>query len=191
MMSKRVALSITWWRTGLTRVQTWDLRGARSFHCATLTAHATISLKHLVEARMLCNPSPQPNGLWLLELHCSPLQHNWLQLEHPWLLLVLLASTGSPCAAHWYYWNTLGNTPGVTYFNVDEIRVTIGFRHWITLGFHWLPLNLPLATTEFPLAFTTGTPLETPLAWGEGSYVFHCVHVSCDMDITFGHWNWR
>jgi hypothetical protein len=30
-----------------------------------------------------------------------------------------------PWAAHWYYWNTLGNTPGENYYNVDEILVTI------------------------------------------------------------------
>jgi hypothetical protein len=41
-------------------------------------------------------------------LHCSPLEHNWLQLEHPWLPLVSLALP----PPHWlpleYNWNTPG-----------------------------------------------------------------------------------
>jgi hypothetical protein len=42
--------------------------------------------------------------------------------------LVSLASTGLPWAAHWYYWNTLGNTPG-------ELI--------IMLMKYWLPLEYP------------------------------------------------
>jgi hypothetical protein len=49
--------------------------------------------------------SSQPNGLGLLELHCSSLEHNWLQLEHPWEgQLLPIGNTGIPMVLLDYTW---------------------------------------------------------------------------------------
>jgi phosphotransferase system glucose/maltose/N-acetylglucosamine-specific IIC component len=55
------------------------------------------------------------------------------------------------------------------------VLVTTGFRHWIPLGFHWITSGYHWITTGYHWASTgvynwnsTGTPLETPLGWGEG-----------------------
>jgi hypothetical protein len=53
----------------------------------------------------------------------TPLFTTGTQLEHHWL-----NSTGLPWAAHWYYWNTLGNTPGETYYIVFILPVLSGIR---------------------------------------------------------------
>jgi hypothetical protein len=59
-------------------------------------------------------PSPQLNGLGLLELNCSLLGHNWLQLEHLWLPVYYWDTTGTPLVTclllgqSGYNWNTYG-----------------------------------------------------------------------------------
>jgi hypothetical protein len=55
----------------------------QNVHYRARTQKKTI-IPHIVILKRHVPPSsPRPNGLGLLELHCSPLQHNWLQLEHP------------------------------------------------------------------------------------------------------------
>jgi hypothetical protein len=98
----------------------------------------------------------------------TPLFTTETQLVTTGTPLVSLASTGLPWAAH--CWNTLGNTPGETYYNVDEILVTTGNTPGINCEMvnNWLPLEYPwkhcwenllnaaqLATTGIPLVETS------------------------------------
>jgi hypothetical protein len=86
----------------------------------------------------------QANGLGLLELHCSP-------LEHPWLPLVSLASTGLPWAAHphhsptgWDCWNSLFTT-GTQLVTTGTPLVTTGLT-----SLHWVTMGSPLVLLEHP-----------------------------------------
>jgi hypothetical protein len=74
--------------------------------------------------------------------------HHWLQLEHPWLPLVSLASIGFHGQPSWEHLDTTGTgTPSEIWLPLDLPLATIGFTtgcHWLLLGptgYHWLPLD--------------------------------------------------
>jgi hypothetical protein len=85
--------------------------GGRSYHQSlrSTVCHSRGRLCHALTiwhcfihvCRAFVLPTPQPNGLGQLELHWSPLKHTGLQLEHPRLPLVSLASTSQWHSSVW------------------------------------------------------------------------------------------
>jgi hypothetical protein len=107
-----------------------------------LTPYIVISRGYENYLKPRISPSSKPNGLGLLALHCSPLEHPWLPLVSlalHWLplgspikciALWLGRRLGSPVVSNWEHWNTLGNNPGAgnLFLNADGVDLSTGYH---------------------------------------------------------------